>query len=390
MSIVKTSLAIASAVMLSSCGGGASTESPQAPAATDTRLKAQSASAVAAAESPFPLLNGVSPDEAVRQLLNFGEAQYPSRFPMRVETQTSGPFRYRYYAGTGTYLGVVVQPDPVYDKLYGVYVMGGPFGAAPVYVGLLTEFISPTNGPGPDATSNGCVDLSSAEAVGMRREATYEVKDFGVNYAETREEVVGELVLFEGQLRRERITTITSSKPLGGGTQQIRSYFLKTGPGEITEYGSTSTVESGYSVGTTTTTTTVQRKNLLSAPWADRHYALTLGEALTNTTTTVTTGTSTTTSAAPGQTPTTTNSTIGPDTTSKVETVTYLRREAVVVPAGTFNACVYQVVDASAPTVVTTRWHIIGSGVMVQELKSNGSETRKAIVARLNGVRLPY
>lgn len=81
------------------------------------------------------------PADRARQLLDFGQRVYPQYFPGQPATQSLPPFLYRYYASTGVYLGVVVQSDANY-VLDGVYVMGGPFGAQPVYVGKLTDFIA--------------------------------------------------------------------------------------------------------------------------------------------------------------------------------------------------------------------------------------------------------
>ena len=74
------------------------------------------------------------------QLLNFGEARFPEYFPTHSGTLFAAPFRYRYYPSTQAYLGVVVSADPQYRQ-DGVYVMGGPFGASPVYVGQVDQFL---------------------------------------------------------------------------------------------------------------------------------------------------------------------------------------------------------------------------------------------------------
>jgi serine protease len=83
-----------------------------------------------------------SPEEVARQLLNFGEQAYPLYFPERPASQLSAPFVYRYYPSTGVYLGVVTQPGLGY-VMNGVYVMGGPFGNAPQYVGQISDYITP-------------------------------------------------------------------------------------------------------------------------------------------------------------------------------------------------------------------------------------------------------
>lgn len=87
-----------------------------------------------------------SVEELAGQLMNFGERNFPQFFPDRTATLSSPPFLYRFYPRTGVYLGVVVQPGLGFT-MDGVYVMGGPFGSAPMYVGQLTSFINPNNLP---------------------------------------------------------------------------------------------------------------------------------------------------------------------------------------------------------------------------------------------------
>ena len=83
-----------------------------------------------------------APEELARQLMNFGERAFPQYFPQRPSTQVSKPFVYRHYPATGVYLGVVVLSGTGY-VMDGVYVLGGPFGNTPLYVGLVRDFIQP-------------------------------------------------------------------------------------------------------------------------------------------------------------------------------------------------------------------------------------------------------
>ncbi|MDB5874884.1 MAG: hypothetical protein JWQ07_4326 [Ramlibacter sp.] len=127
--------------LLAGCGGGSGT--PEAvtvagPPPTAV-IAASRAPALSAASS------AVTPEEAARQLMNFGESVYPEYFPGHPTTQSLPPFVYRYYPQTGTYLGVVVTDGSGY-ALNGVYVMGGTFGNAPLYVGPLSQFITPIGG----------------------------------------------------------------------------------------------------------------------------------------------------------------------------------------------------------------------------------------------------
>jgi serine protease len=81
-----------------------------------------------------------SREEAAGRLMNFGETNFPQFFPERAATQRSGPFLFRHYPSKGVYLGVVVEAGQGY-VLDGVYVLGGPFGDQPLYMGQVSQFI---------------------------------------------------------------------------------------------------------------------------------------------------------------------------------------------------------------------------------------------------------
>lgn len=83
----------------------------------------------------------LTPEQAARRLLDFAEQAYPAHFPSRQPTQALPPFLFRHYPSTGTYVGVVVSAGLGYEFL-GVYVMGGPFGSAPVHAGPLSAFVA--------------------------------------------------------------------------------------------------------------------------------------------------------------------------------------------------------------------------------------------------------
>jgi uncharacterized delta-60 repeat protein len=84
----------------------------------------------------------VLPSEAARQLMDHAEAVYPQHFPGHPATGHAAPFDYRHYPATRVYLGVVVADGSPYTP-NGVYVMGGSFGDAPQFVGVVTDFITP-------------------------------------------------------------------------------------------------------------------------------------------------------------------------------------------------------------------------------------------------------
>lgn len=116
----------AALLVLAGCGGSEDTAPPvaQAAAALSTRALVARSSAAATVE----------PEEAARQLFEFAEVYYPEFFPGQATTASALGYLYRYYEGTGIYLGV---------REGQVYVMGGLFGSEPSAVGALTSFITP-------------------------------------------------------------------------------------------------------------------------------------------------------------------------------------------------------------------------------------------------------
>lgn len=87
----------------------------------------------------------VEATEAARQVMNFAEVSFPNWFPPGAATQFAAPFSFRHYPETGLYLGVVTQAGTAFAA-NDIYVMGGEFGAAPVRVGRIDDFISPVAG----------------------------------------------------------------------------------------------------------------------------------------------------------------------------------------------------------------------------------------------------
>lgn len=94
--------------------------------------------------APVDPYGGVDPFNAIEQLLDFGERNFPQYFPDHRATAVYEKFRYRYYPATGIYLGVayaVTAADGLEES--GIYVMGGPFGNSPTHVGTLRQYIEP-------------------------------------------------------------------------------------------------------------------------------------------------------------------------------------------------------------------------------------------------------
>lgn len=124
------------------------------PATSAERSGNAKASALAASRSSAALAQGawggIAPAAAADQLFDFAErvfgADNPTQkfFPTRETSKVWGSFRFRFYAGTGVYLGVAMTPVDGDGLVLGhAYVMGGPFGSAPLDVGALTRFIVP-------------------------------------------------------------------------------------------------------------------------------------------------------------------------------------------------------------------------------------------------------
>lgn len=61
------------------------------------------------------------------QIMNDAQQVYSELFPAEQTTQELTPYRYRFYPGTGIYLGI-------HQENSGVYLLGGPFGDVPFFV----------------------------------------------------------------------------------------------------------------------------------------------------------------------------------------------------------------------------------------------------------------
>ena len=111
------------------CGGG---EAPQTAADSALSTLRAKGKALAAAGAPT--------QQMADQLFDLGESAYPGFFSSHEATQVYSGFYFRYYPGTGVYLGVVFDASYGYE-LNGVYAMGGTFGNAPFYAGPLSQYL---------------------------------------------------------------------------------------------------------------------------------------------------------------------------------------------------------------------------------------------------------
>ncbi|MBI5256735.1 MAG: hypothetical protein HY855_09560 [Burkholderiales bacterium] len=368
MLIKSHATALAAAALLAACGGGSGSE-PAQPAA-------------AAAQRNRPLAvgigNPVAPDEAARQLLDFAEGAFKSQLPERQATMVTGPARYRVYSN-GTVLGVAVGSGPNY-LLDGVYVMGGAFGSAPQFVGLLTSFITPVQ-PGSGATgpSNGCHDLDLAGTTGTQTAVTYEYTGQITGNKTVLTQVVGP-AMFEALPAVETLVKTSGVLIVDGlpasASAEIRNFHQKTAAGEITHLGST--------VATTASTTDYSAattiKTVYAPAWQDRSAALAQGQTLSADWQSQITRV--TTYSIPGFPPTT--NTYGD---AGATTLRYIGRESLTLPGGTYSTCRFERINMLPGGGWTTEWWLVGTGLLLKSVQASGHavQTMRAISLSMNG-----
>lgn len=366
-------MVLAAAAGLAGCGGGTdgrseAAQADEAGATTQatvnslrTRLKAEGMRA-----------ESIAPEKAAEQLLDFAESRFPMHFPVHATTQTLAPFRFRAYPG-GTYLGVATGAEGGYIA-NGVYVMGGPFGSQPTYVGLLTDFITPvdpTVPAGPAGTSNGCFDLAAMSTVGTRVAVTFRHTGsrVGTTIFET---TVLPRTTFEGRDAIAILERTTGSLTVGGVAypeDNERTVFGQVrGTTELVHYGWESQKTSPPMAGATTTSVV---RGIATPEWIDRRAGLALGEStslvhryrVTMTTTTRAT-------AYPGIPPSVHTTEL--DTDAWSTTSTFASRETLTVPAGTFAACRFE--DRTDKGQAITTWVAEGSGLPIKTHIVRGGE----------------
>ena len=373
-------IAIAAAAFLAGCGGG-SDEATTSTASTPATAAAQLRTAMSA---QVKVSAAVSPAQAAEQLLNYAETTFPNFFPVHQTTSTSDPFLFRYYPQTGVYVGVVVKANMGYT-LDGVYVMGGPFGDAPIYVGQLSTFITPVDPGtgGPTGPNNGCYDLALLDTAGTRVDLTMQHSGDSTGTV-TQVWTINGAKTFEGHSTVETQMTHTGSLTVSGTTvptdMEIKGYQKRTGDAQVTHHGAESVVRS--SVGGFNMTST--SKTVYNPLWVDNQYGLAVGQSMTQSSTATIT---TTTTGIPGLPATPTTS-----TTTTTQTTKFVGREQVSVPAKTYSACKFETTfTASGVNSVTTIWVIDGKGIPVKtQVSVNGvvNSTQEATSVKLNGQAL--
>lgn len=138
-------LTLSLSALLAACGGG---ESPDAaaPSVMVASVPDGAATALTGLRRRALALQAAAVPAAVAasQLMDYAEAQFPTFFPGPVATVQATPFVYRHYPATGAYLVVVTAAGTPYVE-QGVYLLGGAFGEAPVFVGRVSDFIVPVD-----------------------------------------------------------------------------------------------------------------------------------------------------------------------------------------------------------------------------------------------------
>jgi hypothetical protein len=288
----------------------------------------------------------LSAQDAAEVLLDVAEVRYYAYFPSHGVTQSAGPFAYRYYPSTGIYLGVVVAADAQY-QLNGVYVMGGAFGSSPVYVGPLTAFVNPVD-LSASGTDNGCYDNAGTFPAGTDIVTNYQylLPRPGVLKTET---VYKGQVTYRGNLTNEIDATywLVDSSVIG---ETAQTYGNFTGDGEFTSYAWAWQDAKPGGVGET---------QLYQPPFADRAARLAIGQSLAQRVYSYDVDTQ------------------GEWVTRR--TTTYLGRETVTVPAGTYETCkIEEISPADIWGNIFTKWVMVGTGIVVKHTSVTPSSNTTA------------
>jgi hypothetical protein len=178
---------------------------------------------------------------------------------------------------------------------------------------------------------------------------------------------VGAAVVFEGYQAvemMEAVRVIVGGNPIDVVT---RDYRRLTGPMEVTHFGID--LDAGATVNGVAHT--LKLHTVFEPPLVDRLYALRAGESTRQTTT----GRVTSTDDGVVGTPTIINSTT---------TTRFVGIERLVVPAGTFAACLFEeTTDGQAGSV--RRWLQIGQGIVLKQVTNNGTASEIKEAASLTG-----
>lgn len=381
-------LTMAVVAMLTGCGGASDDPAPQ----SWRTAVADSPASVAAAAPPdrtsagaglMPDPDGADPHGARPRalaanivestgdiLFNWAERAFPSLFPGHQATLSAPPYLYRFYPGTGIYVGMSGN---------NVYLMGGPYGGQPVRVGTVASYWSQAVTKSPESR---CWNLDLMFTGGTLVEVDWVQTGPGVRTqggeslgTETQTEWEGAPAT---QFSRMFHHTDAAGNRFG---RQAVVYMRRTGPDEVT-WLAEAYMESDLVVG-------VGVRNMLNGtdsaitPRVDAHFGLTVGQAMTSNH--ALSSRITRVGASPADTSTTLRETHHSVTTRVVA------REPIVVPAGVYDACRVEQTDAADPGRRVTTWVAAGSGIPVQRVTVESGVTvmtQRATAVRVNHKRV--
>lgn len=342
--------------LFAGCGGGADSETPSARASASSSKKAEP-------EAPTRSEAASRAADAER-LFDFAQWEFQKHFPSGPSTQSHGPFLFRHYPETSTYIGVVTEPDMGYE-FNGVYLMGGPFGSEPSFVGLLSDFIVPQD-PQLAQPDNGCYDLDAMEAAG--RHVVVHFRYAGdKSGTQVRSILVTGPKAFAGHSTVESITKTSDSYTFSGASHSLhyesRAYSKRSGDTEVTEYGEVATTEGIPGA----------RTIVYEPPVINNQYALRIGQSAA----VFYAGTETVTRSG--------TQSVSTDIGKGPNTYRFLGRESITVPAGVYDTCRF---EYSEEFGVYTLWVMHGHGIAVKFTSREpelGTWHREATSVTLNG-----
>ncbi|MES3000523.1 MAG: hypothetical protein V4787_07505 [Pseudomonadota bacterium] len=293
--------------------------------------------------------------DSAEVLMDLAEVRYYPLFPAHIASQSFGAFRFRYYESTGHLLGVVVEQGSEYP-VGSVYVMGGGFGNSPVLVGPMSAFANPVDASAT-GDDNGCYDLAAYDGSGKHvvLTRTYSTGSTSTTSTQTIDSSWGGFTSFQG--RQVQAVTRKTTNQGSTDTSTVVSYSAHTAPGELTSYGFTTDTKS-TSFGTTTN---YHSEATYTPPFPDHLYGLGIGQSVVESDS----YTGTTVQTRFGTPPITTTSQI-----SFPRINTYLGRETITVPAGTYETCKFETINstsAAANAGINMSWIAVGTGISVKQ-----------------------
>jgi len=108
------------------------------------------------------------------QIFNDAQLVFPQFFPSQQQTQISDPWLFRYYSKTKIYLGVNKNDA-------GVYLLGGQFGTAPLFVGSTQKIVAMLNSQKDTANNNPRICNTEKLPTGMSYQQNGKVATISTN-----------------------------------------------------------------------------------------------------------------------------------------------------------------------------------------------------------------